>query len=277
MVRERRRCRSLRSHHQPNHDRPPHWCTISWRSWRRSRAAGALSASAIARQARCRGRSELSVSVRHAIVLVRGQVHAGGGMGYQSRITSGVEQWAARLSAYVHNAWHGMPPPDASRWLLGKIGFWIAQPGLDAASQRHLVTLRHVRRAVAGMATSRKRLELQIGELERQAATTQSVNDQLADLRRQHADMQAKEELVTAASRRLMAEIDAFRTGREAGKATYAAAEEAAEAVWAEGNRKHLSGANGRRALSSSRHWDSCWEVSFRRGSWPSRPRTPRR
>ena len=103
------------------------------------------------------------------------------------------------------------------------------------------------------VATSRKRLELQIGDLERQAdeqgnpgskdsdgdASDQSradrdVTRQLADLRRQYAEIQAKKERITAASRRLMAEINAFRTGKEANEAAYTAAEEAARAVWAE-------------------------------------------
>lgn len=46
--------------------------------------------------------------------------------------------------------------------------------------------------------------------------------------------MQAKEARITAASRRLMGEVDAFRTGKEAAKTAYLAADEAAEAAWAE-------------------------------------------
>ena len=46
--------------------------------------------------------------------------------------------------------------------------------------------------------------------------------------------MQAKEERVTAASRRLMAQVNAFKTGTEATKTAYTAAEEAAQAVWTE-------------------------------------------
>jgi phage shock protein A len=150
-------------------------------------------------------------------------------------------------------------PPEAEKWIagvLGKIGFRVALPGLDAAYQQQLVALSRVRRAAADVATSRKRLELQIGDLERQADeqgnpatkdsdgdaadqghTAHDVTGQLADLRRQYAEMQAKEERITAASRRLMAEVNAFRTGKEATKAAYTAAEEAAEAVWAEMNR----------------------------------------
>jgi phage shock protein A len=88
-----------------------------------------------------------------------------------------------------------------------------------------------VRRAIADVATSRKRLELQIAELERQADTGQDAAGQLTQLRRRYAAMQAQEERVTAASRRLMAEINAFKTGAEATKTAYTAAEEAAEAV----------------------------------------------
>jgi phage shock protein A len=157
-------------------------------------------------------------------------------MGYQIRMASEAEKWVAGV--------------------LGKIGFWVARPGLDAAYQQQLVALSRVRRCAAAVATSRKRLELQIGDLERQAdeqgdpsirdsdgdAADQShaardVTGQLADLRRQYAEMQAKEERITAANRRLMAEINSFRSGTEATKAAYTAAEEAAEAVWAEMSR----------------------------------------
>jgi hypothetical protein len=52
--------------------------------------------------------------------------------------------------------------------MLGKIGFWVAQPGLDAACQRQLVALTRSRRDVADVATACKRLELKIAALERQ-------------------------------------------------------------------------------------------------------------
>ena len=97
-----------------------------------------------------------------------------------------------------------------------------------------LAELQRARRAVADVATSCKKLELQIAELERQADTAPDIAGQLTHLRRQYADMQAKEERVTAASRRLMAEINAFKTGKDAAKTAYTAAEEAAQAVWAE-------------------------------------------
>ena len=99
--------------------------------------------------------------------------------------------------------------------MLGKIGFWIARPGLDAAYQQHFAELQRARRAVADMTSSRKRLSSQIAELERQADTDQGATGQLTHLRRQYADMQAKEERVTAASRRLMAQVNAFKPARK--------------------------------------------------------------
>jgi hypothetical protein len=171
-------------------------------------------------------------------------------------VTAEVEKWVARLNAQVNSVWRSSPATSTPRWLLGQFGFWVARPGLDAAYQRQLVALARTRRAVAEVATFRKRLELQIGELERRAETpgdtrspvagttqpdapdqdytTPSVTEQLADLRRRYADIQAKEERVTAASRQLMAEIDAFRTGKKNTEAAYMAAEEAAKAVHAE-------------------------------------------
>ena len=89
-------------------------------------------------------------------------------MRYQFRIAPEIEQLAARLAAPLHNAWRGRAGSEARR-TLGKIGFWIAQPGLDAACQRQLVALQRSRRDVADAATAAKRLELQISELERQA------------------------------------------------------------------------------------------------------------
>jgi phage shock protein A len=132
----------------------------------------------------------------------------------------------------MHSTWRGIPASREASRMLGKIGFWIAQPGLDAAYRQHFGELQRARRAVADVATTRKRLELQIAELERQADTGQDATGQLTQLRRRYADMQAKEERVTAASRRLMAEINAFKTGTEATKTAYTAAEEAAQAVW---------------------------------------------
>jgi len=143
-------------------------------------------------------------------------------------------QFRARLTAPLHNAWRGRAGTEARR-ALGKIGFWIAQPGLDAACQRQLEALRRSRRNAAEAATSAKRLELQMAELKHQAEDEGgqgNTNVQLAELRRQYEDLQARQERTFAVSQRLMTEINAFRAGRETTRAAYTAAEEAANTVW---------------------------------------------
>jgi TolA-binding protein len=132
-----------------------------------------------------------------------------------------------------------------------------ARPDLDTAYERQLEMLTRVRRAVANVATSRKRLELQanqlgqqIGKLDEQSskavemgrgdlaeeagARRGAAQEQLADLQRRYADMQGEEERLTVASQRLQAKVDAFRIRKEAIKAAHAAAQAAAEAAWAE-------------------------------------------
>ncbi|WP_198679146.1 MULTISPECIES: PspA/IM30 family protein [Thermomonospora] len=119
---------------------------------------------------------------------------------------------------------------------------------LDYSYQRQLEMLQKVRRGVADVATSRKRLELQIQQLERQhdKLTEQGrkalqvgredlarealqrragLDTQLADLRTQYENLQSEEEKLTLASQRLQAKVDAFRTRKETIKATYTAAE----------------------------------------------------
>ena len=119
---------------------------------------------------------------------------------------------------------------------------------LDYSYQRQLEMLQKVRRGVADVATSRKRLELQMQQLQqqsdklegqgrqalaagredlaREALTRRSgVQQQLADLTTQHTALQAEEEKLTLASQRLQAKVDAFRTRKETIKATYTAAE----------------------------------------------------
>jgi phage shock protein A len=184
-------------------------------------------------------------------------------MEYQTRMATEVEKWVVRLNAHMHGASRSKPVATAQYWLLGKIGSWATGPGLEAAYQRLLLTLSRARRASADVATSRKRLELRIGELEPQADETEGpggealdasqigaagqdqtirdVTGQLADLRRQYADMQAREQRVHAANRRLFAEVNAFRTSKDAIKAAYTAAEEAAKAVSATATGDHLA------------------------------------
>ncbi|MBV9291090.1 MAG: PspA/IM30 family protein [Frankiales bacterium] len=119
---------------------------------------------------------------------------------------------------------------------------------LDYSYEKQLELLTKVRRGVADVATSRKRLEIQMQQLQGSADKLQSqaqqavtagrddlarealtrraaVNQQLVDLQTQHAQLQAEEEKLTTASQRLQAKVDAFRTRKETIKATYTAAE----------------------------------------------------
>ena len=119
---------------------------------------------------------------------------------------------------------------------------------LDYSYERQLELLKKVRRGVADVATSRKRVELQAqqmnGEVEklqtsaqralganredlaREALTRKAgLQQQLADLQTQHALLQGEEEKLVRASSRLQAKVDAFRTRKETIKATYSAAE----------------------------------------------------
>lgn len=165
-----------------------------------------------------------------------------GDMAFRSRMAPTVEQWAGRLAGAVQGTWRGRPGSEARR-MLGKVGFWIAQPGLDAAYQRQLVALRRSRRDVADVATTRKRLELRLAELERQAdqpadpgsevagEAQGNTTEQVAELRRKEVALEADEDRARAVSLRLMAEMNALRDGIEATKAAYRAAEEAARAV----------------------------------------------
>ena len=119
---------------------------------------------------------------------------------------------------------------------------------LDYSYQRQLEMLTQVRRGVADVATSRKRVELQMNSLRQQQNKLQgqakqalgagredlarealsrkaALDSQLTDLENQYHSLQADEEKLTVASQRLQAKVDAFRTRKETIKATYTAAE----------------------------------------------------
>jgi len=104
------------------------------------------------------------------------------------------------------------------------------------------------RRGVADVATSRKRVELQVNQLTaqsdklqgqaeqaikvgredlaREALTRKSgLTQQIVDLKAQQAQLQGEEEKLTLAQQRLSAKVEAFRTRKETIKATYTAAE----------------------------------------------------
>ncbi len=119
---------------------------------------------------------------------------------------------------------------------------------LDYSYTTQLELLQKVRRGVADVATSRKRVELQMNQvqqsadkLDRQArdalaagredlarealSRKSGVQAQLNDLQTQYSSLQGEEEKLTAASQRLQAKVDAFRVKKETIKATYTAAE----------------------------------------------------
>jgi phage shock protein A len=108
--------------------------------------------------------------------------------------------------------------------------------------------LQKVRRGVADVATSRKRVELQINQLQqqsnkldrqardslgagredlaREALTRKAgLQTQLDDLQGNYEQLQKEEEQLGQAASRLQTKVDAFRTRKETIKATYTAAE----------------------------------------------------
>lgn len=119
---------------------------------------------------------------------------------------------------------------------------------LDYAYQRQLELLQKVRRGLADVATSRKRIELQRADLQKSAAALQrqaqqalaASREDLArealtrrtaaladdqDLQAQLTTLQQEEEKLTTASQQLTAKVEDFRTRKETVKATYTAAE----------------------------------------------------
>src|SRR6266487_2932757 len=185
-------------------------------------------------------------------------------MGYQLRMHHEIRDWLAGLrdsepvlARFVGeavlaliDAGEALGPP-----LVIPLESVLRQPedpreALDLSYQRQLEILTEVRRGVADVATSCKRVELQVGTLERQAAKLASqreeavragredlaaearareagVREQLAVLRRQHRVLTGEEERLTLASQRLQAKVEAFRMRKESLKASYTAAEAA--------------------------------------------------
>ncbi len=119
---------------------------------------------------------------------------------------------------------------------------------LDYSYQKQLELLQKVRRGVADVATSRKRLELQLNQLNNQSTKLEEqgkkalalgredlarealtrragLQQQISDLQQQHETLQTEESKLTLAAQRLQAKVDAFRTRKETIKATYTAAQ----------------------------------------------------
>lgn len=119
---------------------------------------------------------------------------------------------------------------------------------LDYSYERQNEMLAKVRRGLADVATSRKRLELQQGQLQqsadrlegqatealgignqdlaREALTRRAaVLTQVQQLQPQRDALKAEEDKLVVAQQRLQAKVEAFRTRKETIKATYTAAE----------------------------------------------------
>jgi phage shock protein A len=119
---------------------------------------------------------------------------------------------------------------------------------LDYSYQRQLEMLAQVRRGLADVATSRRRIDMQYNQLEasgeklrtqaadaltlgredlaREALSRRmAVTEQLQSLAAQRDSLQAEQDKLTLASQRLQAKVEAFRTRKETIKATYTAAE----------------------------------------------------
>jgi len=122
---------------------------------------------------------------------------------------------------------------------------------LDLSYEQQLENLTKVRRAVADVATARKRVEIQAEQLKGQgdklaeqakAALAQgneplarealnrreAIAAQLKDLDAQHSTILEQEQKLVETSQRLQTEVEAFRTKKETIKATYTAAEASA-------------------------------------------------
>ena len=119
---------------------------------------------------------------------------------------------------------------------------------LDYSYEKQLELLQQVRRGVADVATSKKRLELQASKLEQQVTKLdgqarsalqagredlarvalerkKGVQVQLQSLDEQRAQLQAEQDKLVMAEQRLTAKVEAFRTQKETIKAQYSAAE----------------------------------------------------
>jgi hypothetical protein len=52
-------------------------------------------------------------------------------MRYQIPMAAEPRKRFAGLNAHLRSARDSRPGPSEARWLLGKIGFWVARPGLE--------------------------------------------------------------------------------------------------------------------------------------------------
>ena len=119
---------------------------------------------------------------------------------------------------------------------------------LDYSYEKQLEMLQKVRRGVADVATSRKRVELQIAGLDKQLSKLDDqaraalaggredlarealvrksgIAQQINDLHVQLEQLTAQEQKLTVAAQQLQGKVESFRTQKETIKATYSAAE----------------------------------------------------
>jgi len=119
---------------------------------------------------------------------------------------------------------------------------------LDLSYEKQVESLQKVRRSVADVATARKRIELQAGQLQQQGTKLQqqakqaleqgnedlarealarraALGEQLSDLQAQHTQVQEQEDRLVQTMQRLQGQIEQFRTKKETMKASYTAAE----------------------------------------------------
>jgi hypothetical protein len=169
------------------------------------------------------------------------------------------EQRVDQLEDYIANLVAGLAAGAvAVLWPLAPQDEHVeGRPDLDLSYQRQLEMLTQVRRGTAEVATSRKRVELQIEQLQQHvselaeqvgagraaeqddvaaqvAARQSAAATQLAQLRERYADLEREEKRLTLAGQRLQAKVDAFRTRKETRKATWTATEALAAAARAE-------------------------------------------
>ncbi len=158
---------------------------------------------------------------------------------------------------------------------------------LDLSYEQQLENLTKVKRAVADVATARKRVEIQAEQLKSQgdkladqakAALAQgneplarealtrreAIAGQLKDLEVQHASIVEQEQKLEDTATKLQTEIEAFRTKKETIKATYTAAEASAhvdEAV------SGISSSMGDAGAAMQRAQDKVAEMQARSGA----------
>jgi phage shock protein A len=117
---------------------------------------------------------------------------------------------------------------------------------LDLSYEKQVENLQKVRRALADVATAKKRLELQATQLQAQAQKLQdqakqalsqgqedlarealgrraTLAEQLQGLGTQHQQVEAQQQQLETTATRLQTQVDAFRTKKETLKATYTA------------------------------------------------------